>query len=384
MNMATKNNIFERYKKEYWKADRARQSEILDHLVDVTQMHRKSTVRRFRVLQKRSSDQEGHRGRPTYYTKDVDDALYTLWEAADRPCGELLHPLIRDYITSLKRHGEWRYGDETTGKLAYMGKRTVRRRVEAFEEKYGDSSHGVSATKPSQLKSIIPVFKGPWDKLPPGSGQIDTVAHCGESLSGDYVYTVCYIDAPTYWVIPRAQWNKGEEATKESLRAIQARLPVPIGFLHPDTGTEFINWSIKKWCDEEDITMARSEPNRKNDNMYVEERNGHVVRKYLGYLRLDDPSLVDLVNELFEVLAPFLNHFQAVRRTEEKIRVGGKYKRKHEKTPKPPYERMMERSDVSDEVKARLQAEHEQLNPWALKQEIDRLVTKIKKKARLR
>jgi hypothetical protein len=238
---------------------------------------------------------------------------------------------------------------------------------------------GISATKPSHLKQIIPIFKGPWKDKPPGWGQIDTVAHCGHTLLGDFVWTVNYTDVATYWVIPRAQWNKGQEATKESLETIQVKLPVSMLGLHPDTGSEFINWILKRWCDVEKIDLSRSEPGKKNDNMYVEERNGHVVRKYLGYVRFDKREVVPVVNELYDALALYLNHFQAVRRTVSKERVGAKYRRTYEKTAKTPYQRMLEHTAVPEEAKGKLRTEHTKLNPLLLLREIDRLTARVMK-----
>lgn len=381
MNMVTKNNIFERYLKEYLKASNERKSEILNHIVDVVRIHRKSAIRRFKTLQLLDGRLPEGRGRHVYYTKDVDTALFDLWEAANEPCGELMFPLIKEYVSILKRDGMWKHCDVPTSKLFAIGKRTVRRRCEIFKRKYGIGK-GKSATKPSHLKSIIPIFKGPWNNLSPGNGQIDMVAHCGETLLGDYVYTLNYTDAPTYWIIPRAQWNKGAEATKDSLEIICDKFPVDIVHVHPDTGSEFINYTLKPWCDEVGVKMTRSEPGKKNDNMYVEERNGHVVRKYLNYTRFDCREVVDLINELYDALTPYLNHFQAVRRTLTKKRIGAKYARTYEKIAKTPYARILESADVSEEVKQKLHEEHSKLNPLVLKRKIDTIMSKIMKKQR--
>jgi hypothetical protein len=374
--MATKNNIFERYKDEYYGASKARKSEILDAVTEVTKIHRKAAIRKFRARQLRDPATQEGRGRRVYYTKDVDAALETVWSAAYEPCGELLHPMLVEYVVILKRDKMWKHGDEATGKLLTMKEHTVRRRVSGFAWGHRKNK-GLSSTRPSLLKTIIPIFKGPWKDKPPGYGQIDTVAHCGSTLLGDFVYTVNYTDTATYWVIPRAQWNKGQEVTKESLETIKEKLPVPIHGLHPDTGSEFINWNLKHWCDAEKIDFTRSEPGKKNDNMYVEERNGHVVRKYMGYVRFDCPMVVPMMNELYGVLELYLNHFQAVRRTETKERVGAKYKRTYEKIPQTPYRRMLEHDAVSEAVKEILRSEHQKLNPLLLKQEIDRLIAKI-------
>ena len=204
------------------------------------------------------------------------------------------------------------------------------------------------------------------------------MAHCGESVSGDFAYTVNYTDAPTYWGSRRAQWNKGEEATKQSLIGLKKRLPFLWLMAHPDTGSEFINYLNFGWCGENGIRLTRSEPGKKNDNMYVEERNGHVIRKYLGWWRFDaNPGIVLLMNDYYDVLDLYLNHFQAVRRTLSKERIGSKYKRMFEKQAKTPYARLMEHEKVSDDIKECVRKEHESLNPLLLKRKLDTLRDKI-------
>ncbi len=314
------------------------------------------------------------RGRHEFYTPDVTAALKEVWDVGDEACGELLHPQIREYVLILKRDGQWTHSDEATEKLLLMSEHTVRRRVTVFE-KARSMRKGLSSTKPSSLKTIIPIFKGPWKDLPPGHKQIDTVAHCGETLLGDFVYSLSAIDAAAYWSNTRSQWNKGQEATRSSLEDIRDASPGQMLSVHPDTGSEFINWQMKGWCDTEGIAMSRSEPGRKNDNMYVEERNGHVVRKYFGYRRYDCPDVVPLMNDFWKVADRYLNHFKAVRRQVEKVRVGAKYVRKYEKVAKTPYQRMLDHQAVSNEIKEGLRAEHATLNPLILKREMDKLLT---------
>lgn len=376
MNMATKNEIFERYKEEYWKADKERKSEILDTVVDVIKMHRKAATRKFRILRTREASFLDTRGRPVTFTKDADAALESVWEAANCPCGKNLFPMIREYVSILQRDDMWKHDDEATGKLLGMKEHTVRRRVSSFD-KAKKKGRGLSGTKPSNLKAIIPIFSGPWKGMPPGYGQIDTVAHCNDTLLGDFIWSVNYTDSETYWTILRPQWNKGAEATQKNLEIIRGKLPVPLVGLHPDTGSEFISWILKNWCDKEQIELTRSEPGKKNHNMYVEERNGHVVRKYLGYIRLDQKELLPTMEELYLTLELYLNHFQAVRRTLSKERVCAKYRRTYEKVPKTPYERMLEHSFVSESAKEKLRAQHAELNPLILKRKIDMLTAQI-------
>ncbi|PJC56213.1 hypothetical protein CO026_01560, partial [Candidatus Kaiserbacteria bacterium CG_4_9_14_0_2_um_filter_41_32] len=121
------------------------------------------------------------------------------------------------------------------------------------------------------------------------------------------------------------------------------------------------------------IAMTRSRPNHKNDNAHVEERNGHIVRKHIGYIRLDCKQAVDALNDVYVVLNPYLNHFVASKRLLEKYEVNGKWKKKYEKIAKTPYQRVLENEHISNEVKEKLKQEHEKLNPKIMKKEIDRL-----------
>ncbi|MFH1838709.1 MAG: hypothetical protein ABII13_05875 [Patescibacteria group bacterium] len=378
--MATKQSIFEEHLDEWLKArkDKKRRGEILAHIVFTAKVHPKSVPRSFKRVQMKDSAKEERRGRKTYYTPDVLFALKDVWDTGDRACGELLHPQIREYVEVLKRDGMWSHPTEATNKLLKMSECTVKRKTGRLAKTHGEN-RGRSSTKPSSLKSIIPIFKGPWKELPPGHGQLDTVAHCGDTLLGDFIYTVNYTDSATYWTIIRAQWNKGQHATVESMKEIRKRLPFPWIMGHPDTGGEFINRVAKDWFEKEGIKLTRSEPGKKNDNMYVEERNGHVIRKYLGYARLDNMESLSLVNELCETLELYTNHWKAVKRQVKKERVGAKYVRIYEKKAKTPYTRVMERDDITEEIKQHLRDIHGTLNPLVLKRRIDTLITMILK-----
>ena len=302
-------------------------------------------------------------------------ALKDVWEAGNEVCGELLFPIINEYIDVLARDKIWKHGDVATAKLRAMKLATVKRRVGNFLKARGKRG-GISATRPSHLKHIIPTFNGPWKELPPGNGQIDTVIH-KNTLLGDAVYTLNYTDSATCLVIPIAQWNKSQEATLESMKIIRKRLPYPWLSGHPDTGSEFINYLVFNWFKENNITFVRSRPGRKNDNMYVEERNGHVVRKMVGYINLDCREAVDALNEYYAVMTPYLMHFVCVRRMLGKEKDGSKYKRIYEKIPMTPYQRILEHPTVSNEVKEKLRQEHSLLNPLILSQEMAKRKKKL-------
>jgi hypothetical protein len=270
----------------------------------------------------------------------------------------------------------WEHSDIATGKLLGMSMGTCKDRVDEFQ-KARRKGGGFSATNPSALKHIIPIFTGPWKEVSPGVGQVDTVVHCGSTLAGNMIYTLNYIDIATSWEVLRAQWNKGQEVTKENMSWIKDHLLWELSMIHPDSGSEFINYNLKGWCDENKVSFTRSRPSHKNDNQYVEERNGHVVRKHVGYMRLDVKEVVPALNEVYFVLCLYLNHFVTSRRCLESIRVGSKYKKKFETVAKTPYQRVMEHSGILYEVKEKLKAEHDKLNPAVLKKEIEMLKSKM-------
>lgn len=376
MNMETKQAVFERYKDEYFKArkqpgKRKTLTSIIDTIISVTGLSRKAVIRTFHRLQMRDPAHSEGRGRHVYYTPDTTAALKDIWEVGSEVCGELLHPMVAEYVSILNRDNMWKHSDIATGKLLAMSMGTMKNRIESFI-KIRRKGRGISSTSPSQLKHIIPIFHGDWNLKPPGTGQIDTVVHCGHSLKGDMAFTLNYTDISTLWCLLKAQWNKGQLATQSSLATIKDILPWMMIEVHPDTGSEFINWLMKEWCDTNNITMTRSRPNHSNDNMHVEERNGHIVRKWIGYQRLDCVEAVDALNDVYAVLCPYLNHFVASRRVIEKYEVNGKWKKKYEPVAKTPYQRVLENEYIAEEVKAVLRHEHATLNPLTMLKEIER------------
>jgi len=373
--MATILEVFERYLGEYLKAPKQRKTEILSTVCELTGFHRKAAIRKFRALQFRFVGQSDRRGRPVIYTPDVTTALKDIWEASSEICGELVHPVIGDYVAIMQRDGQWPHQPDTTATLLRMSEGTVKAKVGKFM-KARHRRRGLSSTSPSLLKNIIPIVTGEWGDQPPGYGQIDTVVHCGDSLLGDLIFSVNYTDIAVLWHGLAAQWNKGQKATSDSVGRIRSRLPFPLKGIHPDTGSEFINWHLKAWCDHHQIELTRSRPNHKNDNAYVEQKNGHVIRRFMGYTRLDTPKAVPLVNELYILLETYLNHFVPSRKCTSKVRVGAKYRRTYDRA-QTPYQRVLAHPAIPDDIKEKLKLQHKELNPLNLKQQVDRLITRI-------
>ena len=373
MNMTTKNNIYKELLREWLKAkkDKRKRGEIVRNICFITGVHPKSIPRSFRRIQMSGTCQEEKRGRREYYTPNVIAALKDVWDIASEPCAENLHGIVAEYALILTRDKLWKHDSEATEKLLAMSLGTMKKRVSKFIRKRF-IAHGKSTTSVGAIHSLIPVRSGDWNTAPIGTEQIDTVAHCGRTLAGDFIYTVNATDVPTLWGSRRAQWNKGQVATVTSMEYIENDIPFKVAEWHPDSGSEFINWHCHGWCEQRGVKLTRSRPNRKNDNCFVEERNGHIVRRWIGYTRLDAKEVVNALNALYDALTPYLNHFVASRRIIAKERVGARWKIKREKTSRTPYERVLERSDANNEIKTKLRQIHEQLNPLIMKGEIDR------------
>jgi len=88
MTMTTKNEVFKSKLTTYLKADKAGKHDILNVVCDVTNIHRKAAIRKFKRLQLRSFRQSEKRGRPAYYTNDVTLAFKDIWVIGSGVCGE--------------------------------------------------------------------------------------------------------------------------------------------------------------------------------------------------------------------------------------------------------------------------------------------------------
>lgn len=376
MTMATKTEVLREHLPTYLKASRKVKRAILNYLTETLGMHRKAVIRALKRQQMHDPLKPKKKsGRHLIYGSDVTAALKEIWDISSELCAERLKPILLNYLDILIRDDMWIHEDTATYKLQAMSLATMKRRIKEFmRAKLGG---GRSTTKPSNLKEIIPIRGGPWDNPDPGYGEIDTVVHCGTTLSGDMAYTVNFVDIATFWSESNAQINKGQMRTKKSIENIQSRLPFPLLGLDPDTGSEFINWVLKGWCDAEGIELTRSRPNHKNDNAHIEQRNFTNVRKLMGYSRIDTQEAVDLMNELYA--GPwrlYVNFFQPVMQCTGKMRIGSKYIRKYAEA-RTPYQRVLADTRIDPAIKERLTALYASLNPAILKKEIDRLVIKI-------
>ena len=376
MSMKAIIELFNRFKQEYWRGSKAEKGAILDNVCRSSKLHRKAAIRKFdRLLSHPHKDTES-RGRRVKYGKDVDAALFDVWEVGAHCCAELLQPQIVVYQQALVSLNEWPHSKETATLLHAMSLGEMKRRIGGFRDKH--RIKGRTTTTPSLIKKKVRVYAGPWRSRPPGHRQFDTVVHCGVELRGDMVYSINGVDTALLWSNQRAQLNKGEEATLASVEYIESKMPSTTLSRHADSGSEFLNFFFLEKSERQQIGMTRSRSGKKNDNAFIEERNNNIIRKWIGYERYETQEAVQALNALYEVLDLYLNHFQAVRRCIKRERNGARYVRVYD-APHTPYARALEHEDVSEAAKEKLRTEHALLNPVTLLKKIATLKTTLSK-----
>lgn len=375
MTMYTKHQVLQNNLKRYLKASKQGKTNLLDEWMVLLKMHRKSIIRYLKQQQMRIHGSAGKkRGPKERYGPKVTIALRELWDISSELCAERLHPMIGEYVRTLKRDDQWSHATDVTQLLGEMSIGTIKDRIRKFRSTQRTQRH--TTTQPSVIRSI-PIRRGPWINPEPGYGEIDTVVHCGDTLVGDMAYTVNYTDIATTWWEGSIQLNKGQHRTQHSIQSIQARLPFVLQGLDPDSGSEFINLVLYQWCQTQNIELTRSRPYHKNDNAHIEQKNGAITRKFLGYARIEIERQIVLVQQLYTgPLRLYVNFFQPSMQLIRKERIGARYTRVYDQ-PKTAYQRVLEHPNISDKVKAQLTALYKTLNPLHLKQQIDTLIHKI-------
>ncbi len=206
---------------------------------------------------------------------------------------------------------------------------------------------------------------GDWGDLVPGYFEGDLVAHCGGAKAGSFVHTFTLTDIASGWTEGMPLLVREQELVTEALDSFRARLPVKLRGLDTDNDSVFMNGTLVKYCDEHRIELTRSRPYRKNDQAWVEQKNGSVVRRLVGYDRLAGVVAAQILERLFDVARLYVNFFQPSFKLRDKTRVGAKVTRRYHR-PATPCERLLAHSAVSDETKTYLRECQADLDPVKL------------------
>lgn len=271
-------------------------------------------------------------------------------------------------------HYEKQYGDleaSIVGMVLKIRPRTLDRVLRSVKKKHG--CLGMSGTRHgSYLKSNIPIKISHKDVDKPGFMQADTVAHCGESLAGDFVWSLTFTDVLSGWTENGAIWNKSEHEVHRMLKGMEDRLPFGIKGFHTDNGSEFINYHIHSYYRdrEQPVIVTRGRSGHGNDSPHVEQKNYTHVRLLFGYHRIENQALIKSMNQLYEASSLLSNFFCANRRLVLKERRGSKYYKKYD-NPVTPCDRLLDSEHITEWQKTCLTEMKLNLDPYKLRRLID-------------
>ena len=363
----------EAVRERYLKAGKKEKGRILDEFVLVTGYHRKAAIR---LLHRDGSRRRKRRGRQRRYGQEVVDALRKVWEASDRLCSKRLKPFLGELVRVMRQQGELAINAKVEAELSQMSAATIDRMLRPWRRMGG--RRGFSTTKPgSLLKNSIPIRTfADWQENKPGFMEVDLVAHCGESSEGFYLNTLCAVDVASGWLECMGVWGKGQERVGAAVHRVRQRLPLPLLGLDSDNGSEFINQHLYRYCQREGIAFTRSRSYKKNDSCHVEQKNGNVVRRVVGYDRYSSWAALERLNMVYDCLRLYVNFFQPVMKLVTKTRHGAKVHKVYDEA-RTPYQRLLESSVLTEAKRRELAAVYHGLNPVMLLKQINGHLEKL-------
>lgn len=374
ISQRSKRELIAAIRPRYLKATKAGKEQILNELIATTGYHRKYAIR---VL-KHNFPPKGLKkpGRRKVYQGEVVQVLEQVWEICGRICSKRLQPFLPEIVTVLERCEELSLSAETKALLLGMSRATIDRCLQPA--RFLPHPRGLSTTKPgSLLKQAIPIRTfTPWEDERPGFVEIDLVAHCGETTEGTYLNTLTATDLATGWTECLALAHKTQLAVSQAILELRQQLPFALLGLNSDNGSEFINDTLWRYCQAEQITFTRSRPYQKNDQAHVEQKNWSVVRHTVGYDRLETAEELALLRSIYTDLRVYINFFQPVLKLVRKERIDEKTVHTYDQA-QTPYRRVLALDSLPLAVKARLTAQYVQLNPVSLRASIDAKVAKL-------
>lgn len=338
---------------------------ILEEFVAATGYHEKSAIRVLNTPPEPKRRQT--RQRPTLYDEAARGALIVLWEASDRVCGKRLKALLPILLPALERNGHLKLEMEIREKILSMSASTIDRLLQM-------PRRAMRMKKPPR---IVPELRrrikmrtfADWNEPLPGSMEMDLVAHCGEVNRGSYVHSLVLTDIATGWTEAAPIVVREGTLVVETLERIRVGLPFALSALDVDNGSEFINNRLIEYCLGHGIELTRSRPYRKNDQAWIEQKNGAVVRKLLGYRRFEGLAAARAITRLYGASRLFTNFFQPSFKLAAKQRDGAKVAKRYY-PPQTPCERLLQVESIPTATKDKLREIAANLDPLRLLEEM--------------
>jgi transposase InsO family protein len=393
LNMQEKKAVTREYKPRYQKATKKEKEALLDEFTRLTGYHRKSAVRllsakpvkqvmiyaegkavKIKPEKKRPSNRKGKR----IYTDGVINKLRHVREFFRFKCGKILAPFMRQQMPYIARREGFGITGETAEKLEKTSPASIDRYLK--KDKEAMRLKGKSLAKPvNSLKSRIPIrtFYTGEERKKPGFWQTDTVRHCGQATSGRYPYTLTATDVASGRIELHSLLNNAQKWTFEALAHIKTSALLPVLEFHSDNGSEFINNATERWCADNRIPFTGSRDRKKNDNCFVEQKNGAVVRSYVGYDRLEGLGEQALLVAIYKPPAPLLNFFMPTQKLIKKTRAGSKEIKVYDE-PKSPFRRVTESEEASQKTKDFLSVQITLYNPVELRHNVNKAILRLR------
>jgi len=373
MDQHPKAELINSYRKRYRKAGKTDKSRIISQIVEATGYCRKHVIMSLngdRHVSKRVT-----RNRKSKYAC-VLQALRKIWAVANFICGKRLKPFMPQFIASLKLYGEISLTNQEEALLLEISPATIDRLLGPARKAIGIK--GRSTTKPGTLlkQQIAVKTFAEWDNTRPGFLQVDLVAHCGISTGGEYINTLNMVDVATGWCVATAFMGRSERFCTTAIDEVTPHLPFTILGIDSDNGSEFINAHMKRYCENRTITFTRGRANKKNDSCFIEQKNWDIVRKMIGYKRLETYDELAVLKNIYRLLGLYQNYFQPSRKLISKVRVGPKVTKKYDDA-QTPAQRLLTRNDTSKLVKRHLRQTFMQLNPAQMMRDIQKLISDL-------
>jgi hypothetical protein len=360
--MATRAELLEVVRERYGTARPAERRLILDEFVAVSGYHRKHAIRLLR--QPGGSPPLDRRGRSPVYDAAVRAALLVIWEASDRICGKRLKAALPVLVPAMERHGHLALDGAVRSRLLAVSASTIDRLLRGVRAQAGAGRRRSGATSAIRRGVRIRTFSD-WGEPPPGFTEVDLVAHSGPSMAGSFAWTLVLTDVATGWTECASLPCRDGALVVEALARLHGVLPFPLKGADFDNDSVFMNEDVVGWCRANGIEVTRSRAYRKNDQAWVEQKNGAVVRRLVGHDRLEGTEAAGELGRLYASARLFVNFFQPSFKLAAKRRDGGKFSRRYH-APATPYARLLATGKLEPGAEERLAAEFAALDPIAL------------------
>ncbi|QDV40609.1 Integrase core domain protein [Stieleria neptunia] len=362
MEMQAKAALIDSIRSRYYGARKRDKSRILDEFVAITGHQRKYALRILAERQNTTPERCEVVGRKIYDCA-VKEVLVTLWESSDRLCGKRLKAILPELLKSMESHGHMNLDDSLKTRVLSASASTIDRLLRPIREE-ATGKKRVRPKKKVRAAVAVKTFSE-WDDVAPGSLEVDFVAHCGGNLSGPFIHSLVATDVASGWTECIPILIREQSLVVESLELLRNRFPFPVLGINTDNDSSFINESVIKFCDSQSITFTRSRPYRKNDQAWIEQKNGSIVRKHLGYQRFSGPIACQTIAHLFDSVRWYVNMFQPSFKLLSKTRDGARVSKKFH-SPQTPCERLLSDSRVSSESKEYLRRNRLEQDPLEL------------------